>query len=199
MPQLEFLFDFTSPYSHLAAALLTKDPKYAGVEIQWTPILLGGLMKTVGNRPPAEVPNKGMYMLQDLNRLSKYYDIPFRFPSVFPILTLLSLRGSMGLKQQNSPKLVEYNMAMFRAYWIHDRDISSPVVWAEVVAETGLDVEALKALTELTQVKDAVKASTGRAAELNLFGVPSFIVNNELYWGVDRLFLVDDALGLTRA
>jgi 2-hydroxychromene-2-carboxylate isomerase len=199
MPQLEFFFDFTSPYTYLAAELLVKDPKYAGVEITWTPILLGGLFKSVGNRAPAEVPAKGVYMLNDLNRLSKHWNIDFNFPPDFPVLTLLALRGSMGLKQHGSPKFQEYNMAMFRAYWVHGRNLSNPVVWAQIVTEIGLDSDALKALAELDQVKEAVKASTNRAAEIGLFGVPSFLVNNELYWGVDRLFLVDEALGLAKA
>lgn len=194
MATITFWFDFTSPYSYLAAYRLQHEAPFDAADIDWQPVFLGGLFKEVGNVPPATVPGKGAYMLADLNRLARHYAIPFRFPSNFPINSLLALRGAMALKRADAPQLAAYCDALFRAYWVEDRNISEPDVWAEVVSEMGLDADDLRRQASDEENKEAVKANTRRAADQEMFGVPTFVLNGEMYWGVDRMFLLAPVL-----
>lgn len=197
MAQLEFFFDFVSPYTRLAAHELLRQPRYKKVDVIWTPMLLGGVFKAVGNRPPAELAPKGAYMLLDLQRLAKYYGVPFTFPAAFPINTLMPMRGAAALARQKSPHYLAYCDAMFGAYWGEGQDISAPDIWTGIASAAGVDAVALRQAIETQEVKDALKASTERAVSIGAFGAPTFLADGEMFWGFDRMFLVDEHLGLT--
>jgi 2-hydroxychromene-2-carboxylate isomerase len=196
MKQIEFWFDYTSPYTYLAAERLLTEPQFKAVDIVWRPFFLGGLFKLTGNRPPAEVAPKGPYMFRDLLRLARHFNIPYRFPPNFPVLTLLALRGATALEKSGHPRRLDYHAAVFRAYWRDERDISDEAIWREIVGEIGIDADALMAEATSEPVKTALKEATEEAANRGLFGAPSFFVDNEMYWGMDRLFLIEKALGV---
>lgn len=196
MAQLEFFFDFVSPYTYLASHQLRYDKRYHQVDVVWTPMLLGGVFKAVGNRPPAELAPKGAYMLLDLQRLAHHYGVPFSFPASFPINTLMPMRGAAALLRQKSPRYLAYCGAMFDAYWGRGEDISDPEVWAGIASSTGVDPLELRKAIETPEVKEALKASTDRAVNIGAFGAPTFLADGEMFWGFDRMFLVDKHLGL---
>ena len=93
---IEFFFDISSPYSYLAATQIEAVAARAGGTARWRPFLLGGVFKSVGNKPPASLPARGRYMLTDLYRWAAEYDVPFEFPSTFPMNSLLAMRALMG-------------------------------------------------------------------------------------------------------
>ncbi len=194
-PKAEFFYDFVSPYTYLAAERLLTD-RYAAAEVEWRPFFLGGIMKAAGNRPPAEVPAKGIYMLRDLNRLAELFNVPFAFPADFPVNSLLALRAATALKQGAPDAFRAYNAALFRAHWRDGRNIGDPAVWREVVVAAGLDADRLSAAAASDEVKEELKRTTAEAADRGAFGAPTFFVDGEMYFGVDRMFFVDRALGI---
>jgi 2-hydroxychromene-2-carboxylate isomerase len=191
MPKIEFWYDFVSPYTYLAAARLRREQPFASADIDWCPLFLGGVMQLSGNRPPAEIPNKCAFLFKDLQRLARYYGIDFRWPSAFPILTLLSMRAALVVKRDHAELYPAYCDAMFRGYWAEDRNIADPETWRGIVSDVGLDAEALHRQTEDPAVKALLKDETARAVDRGVFGAPSFFVEEELYWGVDRMFLLE--------
>lgn len=196
MKNLEFYFDFVSPYTYLAAYRLRHDPLYKDITIEWQPVLLGGIFKLAGNRPPAEVQNKGAYMLRDLLRMSDYYGIPYNWPLQFPLNSLRLMRTAVALKQRDPADFHRYVDAMFDAYWHQGVDISDESQWRPLVAALGLDATALVEEADSPAIKEALKANTAYAVERGIFGLPAFFVGPELYWGFDRMFLVERELGL---
>ncbi len=194
MAKLEFWFDIVSPYTYLASRRLQTEEPFTSMDIEWVPVFLGGLFQQAGNVAPATVPSKGAYMLQDLKRLARRYGIDYRFPAVFPANTLQVMRAATALKQEGAPDFLPYCNAMFKAYWSEDRNIADPAVWSEIVRDLGLDPEALLAEATAPAIKDALKQNTGEAVERGVFGLPTFFVGSEMYFGCDRLFLVAEAL-----
>lgn len=181
--KVEFFYDIASPYSFLAALQMPRLEKLA--EVQWRPFLIGGVFKASGNVMPAANPAKGQYMFQDLRRLFAYYGEPFRFPSRFPINSLQAMRCLTALPAEQRPAAT---LKLYRAYWGEDRDVADPAILAELL---GADVLA-RASDEA--VKAELKETTESAAGRGAFGAPTFFVGEEMYFGEDRVFLIEHAV-----
>lgn len=185
MPRkIEFFFDIASPYSFLAALQIPRLERLAGVE--WRPFLIGGVFKAANNVMPAANPAKGQYMLQDLKRLFAYHGEPFRWPSRFPMNSLQVMRCITALPQAERPAAT---LKLYRAYWADDRDLADPAVLTELL---GADVVA-RATDEAvkTELREATESAAGRGA----FGAPTFFLGDDMYFGEDRVFLIEHALG----
>jgi 2-hydroxychromene-2-carboxylate isomerase len=180
---VEFFYDIASPYSYLAAALVPRLEEHATV--QWRPFLIGGVFKACGNVMPASNPAKGQYMFQDLKRLAAYYQLPFTFPSRFPMNSLQAMRCLTAAPVEQRPALT---MALFEAYWSQDADLSDAAVLGGIV---GADVLA-RASDDA--VKAELKATTEEAAQRGAFGAPTLFVGKDMYFGEDRIFLIEHAL-----
>lgn len=181
--KIEFFFDVVSPYSYLAALQLPRLEKLAPVE--WRPFLIGGVFKATGNVMPAANPAKGQYMAKDLPRLFAYLEAPYRFPSSFPANSLTAMRALIAAEPAQVPALA---LKLFRAYWSEDRNIGEPAVLQELLGEE------LLARAGEEAVKARLKASTEEAAQRGAFGAPTFFVGEEMYFGEDRIFLIEHAL-----
>lgn len=182
--RIEFFYDIASPYSFLAALQIPRLQALA--EVEWRPFLIGGVFKASGNVMPAANPAKGQYMFKDLKRLFAYHGEPFRFPSRFPINSLLAMRCLTALPPEQRP---EATLTLYRAYWGGaDRDLADPAVLAELL---GAEVVA-RAADEA--VKAELKATTEDAATRGAFGAPTFFVGKDMYFGEDRVFLIEHAL-----
>ena len=190
MATLEFFFDFTSPYSYLASTQVDAVAARAGAAARWRPFVLGGVFKATGNRAPIETPAKGRHMLVDLDRWARRYGVPLRFPSVFPIHSVLALRCALVAEGQG--KLVPFSRAVFRAAWGEELDIASPEVLAGLAAGVGLDGAAVVAAAP--GQKEALVAQTSEAVERGAFGAPALFVGEELFVGNDRLDFAEAAL-----
>jgi len=195
MAELEFFFDVGSPYSYLAATQLEALGLRTGATVRWRPFLLGAVFKATSNHMPAAVQAKAMWMLSDLRNWANHYGVPFTFSSRFPLNTLLPQRFlSAAVLDKGEQGIAPLALALFEAYWVHDRDISNPQVAGAVADEVGLDGNTLLALASQAPAKDALRATTDEAVARGAFGAPSFFVGERLFWGNDRLDFVEAAL-----
>ena len=191
-PVVEFWFEFASTYSYLSVMRIERAAEAAGVDIEWKPFLLGPVFLALGwNDSPFNIyPPKGRYMWRDLERLAEKEGLPFRRPSRFPRNGLLAAR--VALVGVEDGWVAPFARAVMTANFAEDREIAEPAVIEDLLATLALPVEEVMARAQLDANKLALRAQTERAAELGLFGAPSFRVGDELFWGNDRL---EDALG----
>ena len=190
---VEFFFDVGSPASYLAWTQLDAIAKRHDAQIIWRPMLLGAVFQAVGNTSPASVPAKGTYMLQDLKRFAKMYDVPFRFNPFFPLNTMQLMRGVTAYLEQ--PEFQAYLTAVFNGIWAEKLNMESPEVVADVLSKAGIDATDFMNRIGQPEVKARLKAITEEAVARGVFGAPSFFVNGEMFFGQDRLDFVDAALG----
>ena len=190
---VEFFFDVGSPASYLAWTQLDAIAKRHDAQIIWRPMLLGAVFQAVGNTSPASVPAKGAYMLQDLKRFAKMYDVPFRFNPFFPLNTMQLMRGVTAYLEQ--PEFQAYLTVVFKGIWAEKLNMESPEVVADVLSKAGIDATDFMNRIGQPEVKARLKAITEEAVARGVFGAPSFFVHGEMFFGQDRLDFVDAALG----
>jgi 2-hydroxychromene-2-carboxylate isomerase len=185
--RLEFWFEFASSYSYLSVMRIEKVAAAARLEVEWRPFLLGPIFRAQGwNDSPFNLyPAKGRYMWRDLERLAEGYGLPFRRPSAFPRSGLLAAR--IALLAASEGWCPDFTRAVFTAEFAHDRDIGDSAVLSGLLETLGQDPGAVLARAGSDQNKAALRAQTERAEALGIFGAPSFVVGEELYWGNDRL------------
>lgn len=193
--RVEFFFDLGSPATYLAYTQLPKICEQTGSQLIYQPMLLGGVFKATGNASPATIPAKGHYMFLDLNRYAKRYDVPFQLNPYFPINTLLLMRAVTGIQLRHPERFLDFIDCLFRAFWVDGRNLNDPATVAAVLAEHGFDPDEALALTADEEVKAALKDKTEQAIQRGVFGAPSMFVDNELFFGQDRLDFVREALG----
>jgi 2-hydroxychromene-2-carboxylate isomerase len=191
--QVEFFFDFGSPYSYLAYKALPAIAAARGAAIVWRPMLLGGVFKATGNHSPAETPAKSKWMLQDLQRWARHYNTVFKFNPNFPVNTLTLMRGAAGMQVRGMdfPKYVD---AIFHAMWVEPRNLGDPQELALVLRQAGFDADLFQSLVNDPAVKEQLKNNTEEAVARGVFGAPTFFVGEEMFWGQDRLEFVAEAL-----
>ncbi len=194
---LEMFYDFSSPYAYLGHEQAQHVAAAAGARFQPRPFLLGGLFKALGSSmvPILEaVPQKRRMLDLDLHRLAELHGLPMRWPSRFPMNTVLPLRVVTQLEGEAHLKAMS---AIFRAYWGHDRDISDANVLADVLAHAGFsgeEITALLAATEQADVKAALRGSTEESFARGAIGAPTFFVGDLCVWGQDRFALIERML-----
>lgn len=191
---VEFYFDVGSPAAYLAWTQLPAIAREAGAEIEYRPFLLGGVFQATGNRSPMEVPAKGQYMQDDLQRCARRYGVPFAHNPHFPINTLTLMRGALGLQLREPQRMGPYGDAVFRAIWVEGRNMNDPATVAGVLQRAGFDPAQLLALASDPAVKDQLKAVTQEAVARGVFGAPTFFVGQDMFWGQDRLDFVKERL-----
>lgn len=190
--KLEVFWDFSSPFAYLGCTQAKAGAERAGAELSWKPMLLGGLFKSIGQ---VDVPMKSWsaakqsYIAEDMHRWARYWGVPFRFPSRFPMSTVKALRAYLALPEERRDAFRE---RVFRAYWAEDQDIADDLVLGRLL---GPDAAEILLRTQAPEIKQALIARTEEAKERGVFGAPTWIVNDtELFWGQDRLPLVARAL-----
>jgi 2-hydroxychromene-2-carboxylate isomerase len=192
MHTLEIYWDFSSPFAYLGCTQAAKLAERTGAKLVWRPMLLGGLFKTIGQ---AEVPlftwsdAKKKYYYEDMHRWAAYWDVPFKFPTRFPMLTLKAMRVYLALPE---PRRAAFRAATFRAYWAEDRDIADDAVLRALI---GAEADDVMARTQDPAVKKELVDATQAAVAAGVFGAPTWVVDGkELFWGQDRIPLVERAL-----
>jgi 2-hydroxychromene-2-carboxylate isomerase len=185
----EFLFDFGGPNSYLAHKVLPDLCAQTGATPIYTPMLLGGLFKLTNNQAPliryAETPAKRNYEMLEFDRFVKAHNIPFRMNPHFPINSLQLMRGAVAA--QHLGCFMPYVEAIMAAMWEDGANTGDPEVVRAIVDKAGLNGGALLAKADEPEVKAELVANTERAAERGAFGVPTFFVGDEMFWGKERL------------
>jgi 2-hydroxychromene-2-carboxylate isomerase len=186
-PQLSFWFEFGSTYSYLSASRIEALAQQRGVQVVYRPFLLGPIFRVHGweNSPFNLYPAKGRYMWRDMARLAADLGLPFRPPSVFPRNGLLAARVALAVEPHGVlPALVP---KIYAAEFADDQDIADPQVLAPLLERVGLDPAAVFAEANSETIKRRLRDQTALAQTLGIFGAPSFTVDQELFWGNDRL------------
>lgn len=190
--KVEFYYDFSSPYTYIASMRIEKICRDNGAELEWKPILLGGLFNDTGVKPAREIENKFAYVKQDTHDTAKRYGVEFHFPALFPLNSVKTMRGAFAAAEKG--KLTEYNHEMFRLYWTEGRDLSNDDVLREAVAGVGIDPEWFIARIGEQEIKDRLREETSKAAARGAFGAPTIFIGEKMFWGNDRLDFVDEYL-----
>ncbi|MGL4316285.1 MAG: 2-hydroxychromene-2-carboxylate isomerase [Pseudomonas sp.] len=191
---VEFYFDFGSPATYLAWTQLPALCAELGAELIYKPMLLGGVFQATGNASPVTIPSKGRFMIQDLQRFARRYQVPMQFNPHFPINTLGLMRGAVAVQLRMPERFDAFVTTIFRALWVDGQNLGDLAVLSKVLAEAGFEPQALLALTTEAEVKEALKTTTEEAVKRGVFGAPSMFVGNELFFGQDRLDFVREAL-----
>jgi 2-hydroxychromene-2-carboxylate isomerase len=189
---VEFLFDFGSPASYLAYKRLPDLAARTGAQVEYSPMLLGGVFKATGNASPAAIPAKGRWMNIDLARWAKRHRVEFNRNPYFPINTLHLMRGAAGLIDDT--RFLAYCDAVFDAMWRDPKNLGDPAELAPVIRRAGLEPDDFRAMVERDDVKDRLKSLTEAAVERGVFGAPTFFVGEEMFFGQDRMEFVEEAL-----
>jgi 2-hydroxychromene-2-carboxylate isomerase len=189
--RLEFFFDYPSPYAYLANTQLPK----LGVDIVYTPIGIRSVMKLVNNQPTPACPAKARYAVLDATRWANSYGVPFQVNAAF----VAALRsgdvdiddfGRGALLAQDLGVFEAYNTAIFRAIWARPHDLISALGRNTVLRVGGLDIPDFWARASAPELHERLERNNRRAAERGVFGVPTFFVDDEIFFGNDRLDVV---------
>jgi 2-hydroxychromene-2-carboxylate isomerase len=194
MKQVEFLFEYGSPFSYLASTQMTALVRNSGASVIYRPILLGAVLKATGNSSPMTVPAKGKYMGIELRRWAARYGVAFR-PNPHPFManTLRLMRGAVAA--QKLGVFAAWHEAVYRAVWAEALDLGDPLVLAQVLKDAGIAASEVLASSERQEVKDELRINTDDAVRRGVFGAPTFFVGDQMFWGNDRLSWVEETLG----
>jgi len=181
---IDFYFDVISPYSYIAHKKIQKIKESQKVIFNYKPILLGGLHNLAGINAPAFNKYKMKNMQSDCELVSKKNNISFMWNSKFPINSLSIMRGYISL---NETQKDDYLNTFFDAYWNYNLDLSSEKEFSKLLENLKIDSKIFFEKIKEQSIKDDLKRLTSDAFEKEVFGAPTFIVNNKIYWGQDRL------------
>jgi 2-hydroxychromene-2-carboxylate isomerase len=190
---LEFYFDVASPPSYIAHERLPALVERTGATLILRPVLVGGVFKLSGNAAPVSVRAKKAYMMQvELPRLARRYGIALDFDRRAPFGSLNLMRGAVVAEERGG--LADYATAVFRATWAMGRDMSDPSAVADVLDAAGFDAEVIFARIQEPTIKGKLIAATEAAVARGVFGVPTFFIGTEMYFGQDHLDFIETAL-----
>jgi 2-hydroxychromene-2-carboxylate isomerase len=185
--EISFQFDFSSPYSYLASERIDDVAARHGREVIWRPLLLGVVFQHWGTASIVNQPGQDAYAPRDMARSARFMGIPFRFPSRFPLPTQQAARAFYWLHDHDAAEAKRFAQAVFRAFYVDDRDISAPAAVLDIAAGIGVDRKALSAALASTELKERLKRETEAAVAAGVFGAPWIVVDGEVFWGADRL------------
>ena len=184
---IEFYFDFSSPYGYLAAQRIEEVVAESQREVLWKPFLLGALFKTTGAKPLLDIPMKGDYARLDLARSARLYDTPFVLPETFPFMSVAACRASYWLNESDPEAARELIEALYDTAFGEGQSIREPAEVAAVAEELGHDPDEVLAAIQEPRIKDLLRREVEAAVVKGVFGSPYIIVDDEPFWGFDRL------------
>lgn len=196
-PRVEFHYDFGSPNAYLCHRVLPALVARTGVDIHYVPILLGGVFKATNNRSPmeqfADVKNKPEYQAKETQRfLLKHGIIELQRNPFFPVNTITLMRGA--IYAQGKEWEAEYIEAMFKAMWERGLNMADPEQIGTVLAEAQLPISEIVAAVADPEVKQRLIDSTANSVARGNFGSPSFFVDDELFFGKDKLRDIEEEI-----
>ena len=186
--EIDFYFDFVSPYAYLAYKKIQSLPK--DIKINYKPILLGGLHNLQGITAPAFIKPKLKHMISDCNLIAKKDKSNFIWNSNFPINSLNIMRGYLFINVKHRDL---YLNVMFDAYWKDNLNISNEEIIKTLIKKNKIEPISFFDGIKDPKIKEELKNVTQEAHDKEIFGAPTFVVNNKIFWGQDRLeFALDE-------
>jgi 2-hydroxychromene-2-carboxylate isomerase len=194
MVQVDFIFDFASPNAYLAHRVIAGIAGRSGATVTYLPCLLGGIFKATGNQAPmlanASIPAKLDYDRLEFMRFINAHGLTdFTFNPHFPVNTLLLMRGAIAASRAGI--LEKYVAAGLHHMWEAPKNMSDPDVFVDALTTSGFDGAALLADTQNADIKAELVANTEKAVQRGAFGIPTFFVGTEMFFGKDRLGQVE--------
>ena len=203
MANVEFFYDYSSPWTYLAFTKIDGLCNKYGARLEWRPFLVGGVFNSV-NKAVYEFRERGLpakhdYMKKDLSDWARHYGLKMKlFPSVFPVNSVKALRGAL-VALEHPDKFLAYSYRVFEAYWSKDQDISQDNILRNIVTDAGLDADEYFDKINRQDYKDRLRANTDEVIKRGGFGTPTIYVNSDLlFFGNDRLVLVEEELKRSR-
>lgn len=195
---VDFIFDFASPNAYLAHRALTMIADRTGAKINLIPCLLGGIFKSTGNQAPmiafSGVKGKLDYEMLEMRRFIEEHDLSdFKMNPHFPVNSLTIIRGLIAAQQSGVEE--PYVEAVLKAMWEDGENMADEAVIRSVLSDAGLDADGILEATKSAEVKTVLIGNTNDAVARGVFGVPTFFVGDEMFFGKDRLHQVEKALG----
>ncbi len=179
-----FYFDFVSPYSFIAHKLIKRVAQKSSIKIEYRPVLVGGLHNLNGIKAPAFIPSKARFMIRDCKMVAENNKIKFRFNSYFPIKSLNLMRGVFVSAEDNFKSY--YIDKVFDAVWQDGLNMNDQNIIDKILKNLGVNPTTFSLRTSSQSIKEQLKRKTNEAYELGIFGAPTFLVNNKIFWGQDR-------------
>ena len=187
--KIDFYFDFVSPYTYLAhKKIINLNQRNSFI---YKPILLGGLHNLGGITAPAFNERKMKNMREDCILIAKKNEIPFIWNEKFPINSLYLMRGYLCIKEEIKNRFIDI---CFDAYWKNNLDISEEEILKQILTNCEIDENLFKQNIKDQRIKDELKNLTSHAFDNDVFGAPTFVINDKLFWGQDRLDYALDEL-----
>ena len=194
--KLEFFYDCSSPWTYLAFTKIEEVAGRHGADLVWRPILVGGVFNAVNpsvyETRANPVKPKARYYGKDLQDWAHLYKLKIGQPRVFPVNSVKAMRGAFVAHEHNS--ISAYSRRVFESYWGEDQDISQDNVLREIVSAVGLDAKEFFEKIASQPYKDKLKQNTDELVERGGFGSPTIFVDGDMFFGNDRLILVEHAL-----
>jgi len=187
---IEFYFDFGSPTAYLAFTQLQLIAEKNKINLEYYPILLGGVFKATGNNPPASVPAKGKYMMVDLQRFADKYKVPYKRNPYFPVNTLSLMRGAVSYQEDGD--FLKYVNVMFKNMWIEPKNLNDDEVLKKVLIDNNFDADDFIKRISDQNTKNKLISNTENAVKKGAFGAPTIFVGDEMFFGQDRMEFIED-------
>ena len=188
----DFYFDFISPYSFLAHKEILKIEKQNSIKINYKPILLGGLHNLHGIKAPAFIPAKAKHMIRDCKLIAEKNKIKFKFNSYFPIRSLNLMRGVFIAEEDNYKSY--YIDSIFNSIWQDGLNMNDESIIQRVLKNLNVNPKTFLLRCTSSSVKDLLRQKTNEAYQKGIFGAPTFMSNNKIFWGQDRIeFVLNEA------
>ena len=193
--KVDFIFDVASPNAYFCHKLIPDFKKRTGVEFEYVPCLLGGIMKLSGNQPPfvafADIPNKNKYQFIEIERFIKQHNLKeFKFNSSFPMNTVQLQRGALAAQELGI--FERYLEIILEAMWEKDIDLADLDIFKSTLSENNIDAESLIGIITSQACKDQLIANTTDAVNRGAFGVPTFFYDDQIFFGKDHLHQLEE-------
>tara|TARA_B100000003_G_scaffold81572_1_gene73179 strand:+ start:164 stop:763 length:600 start_codon:yes stop_codon:yes gene_type:complete len=197
MIKIEFYFDFASPNAYLSHKVLKQIVEKKNVEVKYIPVLLGGIFKATNNKPPMEqffgVKNKNEYQNLEMERFIKRHGLHnFKMNPHFPVISLQIIRGAVAAEMDGY--LEDYIDKVLVHMWEEPKKMDDPEVIKTAYDESGFDSEKLMAQMQDPDVKAKLISNTEAAVERGVFGIPTFFIDDEMFFGKDTLWQIEEIL-----
>lgn len=192
MRTVDFYFDPVSPYVWLSATQVPRVEKTFGVKFRFVPVLFAGLLEASGQKGPAETPAKRIYTIRDALRWATQYGRCMQGPPAHPFVPLASLRVCAAI--DDDAQRARVATAICISTWEKGLDITRTDTLTDVLKACKVDAAATLARAETQEIKDRLRANTAQAVERGVFGVPTFTIDDQLFWGNDRIPLLESYL-----
>ncbi len=181
---IDFYFDFISPYTYLAHKRIINIEKTKKIKFVYKPILLGGLHNLRKITPAAFIEAKKKFTINDCEMVAKKFKIEFKFNNKFPINSINLMRGILIIEENIRKKYINN---FFDAYWSLNLDLSNKEIVEKILNNLNIDTNIFFKRINEQETKDQLKKLTQRAFDEEVFGAPTFVVNDKIFWGQDRL------------